>query len=109
MVLGEVGTLTAGPWYFDLIGSYSTAFDTYWSRARIGYDCGRLVIGPEGILYGNSDFDAQRIGGFVQFDMPVAGAFTRTSLAVGYETTDDNGTFGGREGAYGTLNFAVAF
>jgi hypothetical protein len=108
-VIADVGTLVAGPWFFDVMGSYSTAFDTYWTRGRVGYEFGKLVIGPEGILFGNEGFDAHRIGGFVQFDMPVNGAFTRTTLAAGYEEHEDNGTFGGREGAYGTLNFAVAF
>lgn len=108
-VMGDVGTLKAAPWFFDLIGSYSTAFDSYWARGRVGYEVHKVVIGPEAVFYGNSDFEARRVGGFVQFDIPVGHVFTRTSIAAGHEQTDDNGIFGGRQGGYGTLNFAFAF
>lgn len=108
-VMGDVGTLVAKPWFFDLIGSYSTAFDSYWSRGRVGYDIGNVVIGPEVVFYGNLDFNAERFGGFVQLDIPSKHHFTRTSLSLGYEKTGDSGVFGGREGVYGTLNFAFAF
>jgi hypothetical protein len=108
-VMGDVGTLIARPWFFDVIGSYSTAFESYWVRGRVGYELWKIVIGPEVVFYGNSDFRAERVGGFFQFDVPVGHVFTRTSLSVGYEHTDDDNVFGGREGAYGTLNFAFAF
>ena len=108
-VMGDIGTLVARPWFFDVIGSFSTAFESYWTRGRVGYEIGKVVIGPEVVFYGNSDFRAERIGGFLQFDLPMGHVFTRTSISAGHEQTGDDGFFGGREGAYGTLNFAFAF
>lgn len=108
-IMGDVGTLVARPWFFDIIGSYSTAFDSYWARGRVGYEFRKIVVGPEVSFYGNSDFRADRVGGFVQFDLPIDHVFTRTSISVGHERTGDDGVLGGREGAYGTLNFAFAF
>ena len=68
---GEFGFKVAGDvrhvsdrHYMTLEGTYSTAFDTYWSRARVGLTVNRVTFGPEGLALGNSSFDAQRVGGF---------------------------------------------
>lgn len=100
----ELSSTGPGPVYFDVRGSYSTAFDTYWSRGRVGYNVGMATIGPEGGLLGNDDYDQQRIGGFVQFDMPNTGV--AVSVSVGYADTDGST---GDDSVYGTFNISTVF
>ena len=58
-VAADVATLRTGsPLYFSLSGLYSTAFDSYWARARVGLNQGHMTFGPEAIAMGNDGFDA---------------------------------------------------
>jgi hypothetical protein len=104
-----------GPLYYTLQATYSTAFDSYWARARIGYDAGRFVIGPEAIALGNESFDAQRIGGFatLRFEL-TPGILSEVTGYAGYQFVDDDnngtrGSTGGGEGAYGGIGFTMVF
>jgi hypothetical protein len=101
----------SGPMYLGLSGIYSTAFDTYWTRARVGYDFGRFIVGPEGVLMGNEGYDATRIGGFVKFDMPLLPATpTNVTLSAGHQDVDGgSGSTGGGDGAYGSLGLVFVF
>ncbi len=101
---GEITRATNDPYYIDVRGSFSTAFDTYWARARAGYDMGYMIIGPEGTALGNDDFDQLRIGGFVQFELLDTGVHVGAS--VGYADTD--GSIG-QDGVYGTGNLVTTF
>lgn len=103
---------SGSPLYMALRASYSTAFDTYYSIGRIGYDFGRVTIGPEVWLLGDASGDAQRVGGFIMFDdlfgaMPAG----NISFSGGYQFTDEgaNGKGFGEEGAYATVKFRMAF
>lgn len=42
--------------------SYSSAFDTYWSKFTGRYNLGRFAVGLEGSFFGNEGFDQQRYG-----------------------------------------------
>jgi hypothetical protein len=53
----------------SLEGNYSTANDTYWARARIGYRFDWLSIGPEVIALGDNGLDAYRIGGYAALNV----------------------------------------
>lgn len=97
------------PWYFALNGSYSTAFDTYYALARVGYDFGRVTVGPEGWLLGDVTGDAQRLGAFVRFDLPLGGGNVGAlTFSAGHQFGDDVVfSRGFDEGVYGTVNLTI--
>jgi hypothetical protein len=73
-------------------GSYSTAFDSYWSRMQVGYDFGMFTVGPEVSVLGNEGFDQQRYGLAVSnIDL---GGFAKLGFngghAAGSRTGDDS-------------------
>jgi len=116
------------PYYGSLTGDYSTAFDAYWVRGRVGWNRphglfgNSVTFGPEGIAMGDVGFDAQRVGGFLIFDvnlLPGRAPFEVT-LSTGYQTTNnrkvlENGIViqgggpAGGEGAYGTIVISTTF
>lgn len=104
---------TESPLYFSLNGQYSTAFDSYWARGRIGHNRGHMTFGPEVIAMGNDAFDAQRVGGFVMFDVSlVPNMPIEVTLSGGYQFLDDSSdgsSGGGGEGAYGGVVFTTLF
>jgi len=110
-VAGDIETTSANAFYFGLLGSYSTAFDTYWARGRIGWNFGRLVIGPEGGLSGNDGYDARRVGGFVRFPIALGTRDIDVSIAAGHQFLKDDSTSssGGGEGAYVSAGFSTSF
>ena len=122
----EVGFKVAGEiesddelrkFYYHLEGDYTTAYDTYWSRVRLGYGAGRMKFGPEGTFYGDETFNSQRVGGFLR--IPV-GANPVIIIAGGYEFVQEKdsgpvdpegfgGTGGSGDGAYGTASLEFPF
>jgi Cellulose biosynthesis protein BcsS len=107
--------------YYHLEGDYTTAFDTYWSRARIGHNFGKLIVGPEGTLFGDKTFDSQRIGGFFRFPLRLFRNFEPAVIvASGYEFVHENdvgpgdvegfgGVGGSGNGPYGTVSLEFDF
>jgi Cellulose biosynthesis protein BcsS len=100
--------------YAALDGDYSTAFDKYSVLGRLGMNFGKITIGPEGMLLGDVSGDAQRLGGFILFDLPFGASTASTlSLSAGYQfvnnADDPAGRNFGEEGAYGTVKFSIAF
>jgi len=118
-VAADVATLRNGlPYYLALEGNYSTAFQTYWARARAGLSHHGVTFGPEGIALGDVGFDAQRIGGFVIFDLPLSMRATplEVSLHVGHQFVAGSGSnngvegsVGGGEGTYGGIVVTLVF
>lgn len=118
-VAADVESNEASPFYYSLGGAYSTAFNTYWSRARVGVTVRPTVfIGPEFIAYGGDGYDDQRLGGFVKFEVPM----TRTvpleiTLSGGHQWSRDGGSSGsttaggpgGDNGVYGALDLSFTF
>jgi hypothetical protein len=43
-------------------GSYSSAFDSYWTHLDAGYDFGPFSFGPEATFLGNEGFNQSRFG-----------------------------------------------
>ena len=69
-----------------MAANYSTAFDSYWARGRVGLNRGHMTFGPEFIAMGNDAFDAQRAGGFVMFDVSlVPNMPIEVTLSGGYQ------------------------
>lgn len=57
-------------WFASLDAAYGTAFQQYWSRARLGYRVRpRLALGIEGGALGNEEYDAGRGGGFAKLNV----------------------------------------
>ncbi len=117
-VAADVATLRNGlPYYLALEGSYSTAFQTYWARARAGLNLHGVTVGPEGIVLGDLEFDAQRVGGFIIFDVPLLPRSTplEVSLHVGHQFVAGSGnggidgSVGGSEGTYGGIVLTLVF
>jgi hypothetical protein len=111
-------TIDPKPFYVGLMGQASTAYHWYWTRARAGYEFKKIVVGPEGIFFGNIGFDAQRAGGFVTIPIKLGqhGAFGLT-LSGGYQWIGDDeddgqvvGSIGGvSDSPYGSVNITAGF
>jgi Cellulose biosynthesis protein BcsS len=115
VVGGETGFKVAGdltlghgqPLFMILAGSFSTVFDTYWSRLRIGYTVNQISFGPEGWWSGKENSEEKRVGAFV--GVRVAGTPIEITASGGYHFNDKGGIFGNRDGAYGSLNVGFSF
>ena len=116
-VAGNLETSRDLPHYFSLAGKYSTAFDSYWSRLRLGLNRGRVTFGAEGIAMGDVDYDAQRLGGFVMFDVKLIPRMPfEVTLSAGHQfsggsssTPTGTGSVGGGEGNYGLIVLSTTF
>jgi hypothetical protein len=116
-VAGDVATSDDRPLYFALAGSYSTAFDSYWSRVRVGHNRNHVIYGIEGSAFGNEDFDAQRLGAFLTFQVPLRPSTPlEVTLAAGHQFANDSKSgsttstsTGGGEGTYGSVVFSMPF
>jgi hypothetical protein len=102
-VQGEAETAYDQPYYGNLIASFGSAVDRYWTRARIGYNTPDYAFGPEAILTGESQYDEQRLGEFLTLRnfTPV-----QTSFSVGYASVSRSR---GGAGPYGTLELSISF
>jgi hypothetical protein len=112
-VSGSLTTSKELPYYFDVNAAYTTAFSSYWARARAGLNRRGMTFGPEGIVMGSDGFDAQRLGGFLSFtldkihDRPI-----EVTLSAGHHFLSGSGPVSGTsatEGTYASVTFAVGF
>jgi hypothetical protein len=113
-VSGNMSTSRELPYYFDVNAAYSTAFNSYWARVRTGVNRRGFTFGPEGIVMGSEGFDAQRLGGFVSFnvDMFRDNRPIEVTLSAGHHFISGSGTVSGAagtEGTYASVTFAVGF
>lgn len=106
-VAADITPYVGHEWYVNLMASYSTAFDSYWARLRVGHNFGNVTIGPEGQTGGNEVYEEYRIGLFMdfRFDEP----WVRATISAGHHFSDRQGIFGGRDGGYAALNIGVGF
>ncbi len=102
-VQGELETNYDTPYYANLIGSFGTAKDRYWTRLRVGYDFGWVILGPEALLLGSQEFDEQRGGIFVT--VKNIGPMW-VSVASGFSSKPANRS---GDSAYGTLEVSFTF
>lgn len=86
----------------DAMGSYSTAFDTYWTRFGVSYDFGGVSIGPEASFQGNEEYNSTRWGGRVgDIDL----GFANVDLRGGWVHSNREDADGG----YGSIGFSRLF
>lgn len=85
-LLAETWYDIAPRWFLSTDASYGTAFQEYFSLARLGFRaCPKLSLGLEGGALGNEEYDAGRGGGFVRINLraieiTVSGGFTGNYL-----------------------------
>ncbi|MBI1214382.1 MAG: cellulose biosynthesis protein BcsS [Alphaproteobacteria bacterium] len=84
------------------MGSYSTAYDSYWTRFDASYNFGPFAIGPEALLMGNKSYDQSRFGGAIS---GVHIGFATARLYGGVANTRGRGADGG----YGGISFGADF
>ncbi len=101
----EIETL-GSPWYGGLIGKYSSAYDSYWVRGRVGYAFGNMNIGPEVILGGNDEYDETRYGLFL--NVPVSQS-TTVSLSAGHRKSEGESAISDQTGGYVGLTISSQF
>lgn len=102
---GAEATGNINGFYYSAIGQVSTVETAIWSRARIGYNFGRVTVGPEFIYLNDAMFDERRFGGFVTVQV-----LNNLSLTVSGGTADYGSAVGGAGNTpYGALGFAVTF
>jgi hypothetical protein len=104
-VQAEIETLDS-PWYGGLIAKYSSAYDSYWVRGRVGYPFGSVNIGPEAILVGNESFKESRFGLFL--DVPVSKS-TALSLSAGHRKSKGDNAREDQTGGYVDASVSVRF
>lgn len=104
-VQAEFETL-GSPWYGGLIGKYSSTYETYWVRGRVGYTFGSLTVGPEVILGGNEEYDEKRYGLFL--NMPVSQSVA-VSLSAGHYKSEGDSAIRDQSGGYVGLNISNQF
>jgi hypothetical protein len=86
----------------NAMGSYSTAFRTYWSREDIDYNFGAFSIGPEVGFEGNKEYNSIRYGARIgDIDL----GFADVALHAGGVSSNR----GGGDGAYGNIGFSKRF
>lgn len=120
-VAAEFETDDALPYYASLDGSYSTAFNSYYGQARIGWNrkseilgSRTLTFGPEAAVYGDGADFAPRVGAFamVPFQMWWLNVPAKITFDVGQQFVGGNNggeTRAGGEGAYGGSMLRIDF
>jgi Cellulose biosynthesis protein BcsS len=120
-VRGSVETDDAAEFAGNIHAEYSTAFNSYWARARVGYNLKGFLFGPEGTLIGDDSFRAQRAGAFLTIPLAELGHSTELTVAGGYQWVqgfDSTNILGpmalpvstvGQSGGYVTVGFSFLF
>lgn len=99
-------TGTTGPIWWNGIAQYSTIEDAKWARARVGYNFGRVVVGPEFIYLEDGRFEEKRIGAFVKFQATDA---LEISASIGNADIDAEGRSSDDSALYGTVGVGFCF
>ena len=101
------------PFEASLMGEYSTAFDTYYAEVRLGVRVyGKLVIGPDASVDGDTGYNAQRLGGYAKYTFELTESVPLELTAVaGHQFVSGDGNAGpaGGAGTFGTLELSTDF
>lgn len=89
IVTGRIATNGSTVVPMSIEGNYSTANDTYWARARIGYSFDWISIGPEVAALGDAGVDAFRVGGYAALGLSDG---VILDLNAGYHDGDNSGS-----------------
>jgi len=85
-LLAETWYDMSARWFLSADASYGTAFQEYFSLARVGFRVRpKLSLGLEGGALGNEEYDAGRGGGFIRanfrsLELTLSGGFTGSYL-----------------------------
>ena len=101
-VQAELESSYDSQFYYGFAGSFSTANDTYWARARVGWKVLQFTVGPEVVLSGNNEYDAQRVGAFASYSMD------NFSISGSLGWADVSGTQAS-DGIYGSISVGYAY
>jgi hypothetical protein len=106
---GEIFHQFNASWYGLLLGTYSTAFDSYFILGKLGYKVSPAVaVGPEVAFLGNDRFDRIHVGGFVAFDVNWATA-SQIILSAGYAIDTRDNSLTNNDGVYGKVHLRASF
>lgn len=97
------------PWVWAIDGNYSSLNSSYYAEGEVGYDFGRIALGPHVAALGNEDWDGFRAGGFAKLDLTETVSLKGVG---GYQFGDeDDGAIGGNddETPFGTISLSIAF
>lgn len=107
IVTGRIATTGPTVLPMSLEGNYSTANDTYWARARVGYSFGGIAVGPEAAVLGDAGFDAFRVGGYAAINLTDG---VILDVNAGYHDASGSSDSGGSEdSAYGGATLVFVF
>jgi hypothetical protein len=107
IVTGRLATNGPTDLPMSLEGNYSTANDTYWARARIGYSFDWLAVGPEFAVLGDTGLDAYRVGGYAALNLSDG---VILEVNGGYHDADGSANdHGSDDGAYGGATIVFVF
>lgn len=103
----EATTTSEGPGFVGLLANYSTAYDTYYVRGRLGLKEVGMTIGVEGMLLGDESYDGYKVGGFIG-GVDLGGY--NMSLNAGYQSSEGN-TAGATDdsGFYAGVGFSILY
>ena len=98
---GEIYQNLSDSLWASAVGYYSTSFDSYWTRGRLGLNIApNITVGPEAGIFGNDRHDQWRVGAFGRM------AMGNSSIAVNAGFADDRNE---SDSAYGAVTYAVRF
>jgi hypothetical protein len=104
---GRIATNGSTVLPMSLEGNYSTANDSYWARARIGYNFDWFTLGPELAVLGDEGLDAFRIGGYTAVNLSDG---VILDLNAGYHDADGSANSrGSDDGFYGGATVVFVF
>ena len=108
IVHGRFAADPEGPLALTLEGNYSTANDTFWTRAQTGFALGSFTVGPEVSYLGNDSYTEARFGAFSKFNLM---SNTELQFRAGYaeQLTGEGSSNSGGDGAYGGATIVLLF
>lgn len=109
----DLETADGRPVYFGVDSSYSTAFDTFYGQARLGYNFGNFILGPEFEYYRDDADQYERVGAFFTRSFEIRDWVGEFTVNGGYQFADDKATTfkatRGGEGGYVGSAVKLAF
>ena len=88
--------------------NWSTAFDTHYASARVGYNFGDFTVGPEVVSLGNDEFNQTRLGLFVG-DIAVGDATIGLNTGYAWDSSSDTATQDNSDSVYGGIYVGFQF
>lgn len=102
----EIWNTDASSFLYGGTFTYSTAYDSYWTRAVFAANLGPVYLGPELIFQGNEEFEEVRAG------LALLGlklGMVDVGASVGYSWADPEQGLSDQESIYGSIHFSFAF